>query len=310
MPDIMHLVRIDTSPERVYEAITTAAGVRRWWTRDAVLEPKIGAVGEFGFNERRFVAKVRVDELAPPARARWTVVAGAPGWGPTITFGLQPGGRGTVLSFAHRGFAHADDGYASATTRWGAYLISLKAYLETRSGSPHPDDLFTTPSLAELRRRRPHALTDGDTVLAAADVPASPERAFRALTTAEVERWWGSAGGYRMTAWSADLRAGGRWSVVPQTADGRTMPASGKFLEIDAPHKVVQTRMYDWDHPRLGRRETTVTYRFDPVAAATRVTVRHDGFAGLTDAAEEHRDGWERVLGELAAYLGGGGARE
>jgi uncharacterized protein YndB with AHSA1/START domain len=81
MPDIMHLVRINASPERVYEAVTTAEGIRRWWTRDAVLEPKIGGAGEFGFNERRFVAKVRVDELEPPVRVRWTVFAGAMGRG-------------------------------------------------------------------------------------------------------------------------------------------------------------------------------------------------------------------------------------
>ena len=53
MPDIMHLVKIRAAPERVYQAITTAEGIRNWWTRDTVLEPKIGATGEFGFYERR-----------------------------------------------------------------------------------------------------------------------------------------------------------------------------------------------------------------------------------------------------------------
>jgi hypothetical protein len=33
------------------------------------------------------------------------------------------------------------------------------------------------------------------------------------------------------------------------------------------------------------------------------VTVRHDGFAGASAAAEEHTEGWERVLGWLAVYL-------
>ncbi|HTJ27689.1 MAG TPA: hypothetical protein VMA36_16150 [Candidatus Limnocylindria bacterium] len=38
MADIMHQINIQTSLEEVYRAITTAEGVRNWWTRDAVLE--------------------------------------------------------------------------------------------------------------------------------------------------------------------------------------------------------------------------------------------------------------------------------
>jgi uncharacterized protein YndB with AHSA1/START domain len=49
MPDIMHLVKIHASPERVSQALTTAEGSRNWWTRDAVLDSKIGGTGEFSF---------------------------------------------------------------------------------------------------------------------------------------------------------------------------------------------------------------------------------------------------------------------
>ena len=135
------------------------------------------------------------------------------------------------------------------------------------------------------------------------DVATPPERVFRALTTDEVERWWGSADTYRMTEWTAELRVGGRWSVLVRARDGQTFPATGEFLEIDAPRKIVQKRRYDWNHPLLGRREATVTYRLDPIATGTRVRVRHEGFAGLSEAAEEHAEGWERVLSWLDAYL-------
>ena len=77
----------------------------------------------------------------------------------------------------------------------------------------------------------------------------------------------------------------------------------GEFLEIDAPRKIVFTRKYEWEFPQLGRRETTVTYRFDPIATGTRVTVRHDGFDGLSGPADQHAEGWERVLGWLDAYM-------
>lgn len=74
MPDIMHLIRIQASPERVYQALTTAEGIRNWWTRDAVLDSKIGGTGEFGFHERRVVTKIRVDELKPPVRVGWKTI--------------------------------------------------------------------------------------------------------------------------------------------------------------------------------------------------------------------------------------------
>ncbi|UCI08258.1 SRPBCC family protein [Mesorhizobium sp. B1-1-8] len=138
--------------------------------------------------------------------------------------------------------------------------------------------------------------------MAAAEILAPPEQVLAALVTDEVERWWGSAATYRMTGWAADLRVGGRWSVTVRTVDGAHLPAGGEFLEIEAPRRIVQTRKYDWDHPTLGRRETTIAYLLQPITAGTRVTVCHGGFAGFA-AAAEHADGWARVLGWLQGYF-------
>jgi uncharacterized protein YndB with AHSA1/START domain len=142
VPDIMHLIRIRTSSERVYQALTTAEGIRNWWTRDADLDARIGGAGEFRFYDGKGVTKVRVDDLEPPNRVRWkTLSANAPGgWdGTTITFALRREGADTVVSFAHSGFEHANEGYALVTTGWAYYLVSLQQYLETGRGTPHPD---------------------------------------------------------------------------------------------------------------------------------------------------------------------------
>jgi len=149
----------------------------------------------------------------------------------------------------------------------------------------------------------PSAVNDNRTVLATVDIAAPPQRIFTALTTREVETWWGSPETYRVRNWNADLRVGGRWTLDVVRPDGGVFPASGQFLEIDAPRTLVQTRKYEWDFPELGRRETRVTFQFDAIPAGTRLTVRHDGFAGLWAAAREHAAGWERFLGWLAAYL-------
>jgi uncharacterized protein YndB with AHSA1/START domain len=142
MPDIAHLIKIRATPERVYQAIATADGIRNWWTRDVSLDDEVGSMGEFGFYGHRFAIKVRVAELVPSAHISWSNVSSTRGSfdGTTIVFDLKPDGNDTTLLFAHRGFKNADDEYASATTRWGYYLLSLKRYLETGKGSPNPHD--------------------------------------------------------------------------------------------------------------------------------------------------------------------------
>ncbi len=149
-------------------------------------------------------------------------------------------------------------------------------------------------------------MTNGETIMASAEIEAPPERIFTALVGREIKQWWGSADTYRMIDWSADLRVGGRWTVVVRTVDGSDLPASGEFLEIEAPRRIVQTRAYDWDHPTLGRRQTTVAWLLQPIAGGTRLTICHGGFAGLNEAAAEHAEGWGRVLAWLQDYVEAG----
>jgi len=140
-------------------------------------------------------------------------------------------------------------------------------------------------------------------ILAIADISAAPERVFNALVTEEVEKWWGEPGVYTVSNWQADLREGGRWRLDVVRPDGVALPASGEFLTIERPNKIVITRRYDWDFPVLGRRDTVVTYLIDPIEKGTKLTVRHEGFGEAIAAAYEHADGWERYLGWLVEYF-------
>lgn len=142
----------------------------------------------------------------------------------------------------------------------------------------------------------PRAITDGEIILATADITLSPGEIFRALNTRELEDWWGEEGVYRMTKWYSDLRVGGPWHVVTLLPEEQAHPAGGEFLEIDEPYKVVFTRAYEWDYPELGHKQTIVTYLAQPLSEGTRLTIRHEGFKGFTEAAEMHAEGWERVL--------------
>ena len=153
-------------------------------------------------------------------------------------------------------------------------------------------------------KRIPRAVADGagGLIIAVADVSGSPERAFHALTTSEVEQWWKFPGHYHQKDWRAELRVQGPWSVTVELADGNLVHAWGEFCELDFPKKIVMTRRFD-AHPFLGERETTITYRFEPTPGGTLVTVRDEGFIGRSEAAYGNAEIWERVLGWLDAYL-------
>lgn len=143
MPEIAHLIKIRAAQDKVYQAVSTAEGIRNWWTRDAALDPKVGGAGEFGFYGHRMVIKVNVAELTPPGHVAWNAVSSTGGAfdGTTISFDLRSEEDITRVLFAHRGLQAGGDNIASATTRWGFYLLSLKRYLETGKGTPNPEDI-------------------------------------------------------------------------------------------------------------------------------------------------------------------------
>lgn len=145
MPDILHFLRLSAPVERAFDAVSTAEGVRKWWTRDCDIENRVGGLGSFGFYDRKTVTTVTVEALEPPRRVSWRVIdSPAPGgWpGTLIGFDLRPDEsdqNGTFLSFSHRGYAEANEGFAIVTTGWAYYLFSLKQHLEHGEGAPHPD---------------------------------------------------------------------------------------------------------------------------------------------------------------------------
>src|SRR5262252_7273928 len=116
------------------------------------------------------------------------------------------------------------------------------------------EEMNPEPSTSKAR-----ALADleAGVVVATVEIAVPMERVFRALTDPrELMQWWGSPETYRAHAWEADFRVGGRWRVDGKSADGKPYSVQGRFLEIDAPRRLVQTWQYDWDatHP-----ETTLT---------------------------------------------------
>ena len=141
MPDILHRVGTRTStPDKVYEALTTVDGLSAWWTDDTSGGSEVGDVLAFRFPVGGF--DMEVVELQPAERVVWKVVDGPEEWvGTTVEWTLRQDGDYTIVLFAHRGWSEPVEFMHHCSTKWGSFLMSLKSVVETGHGDPAPRDV-------------------------------------------------------------------------------------------------------------------------------------------------------------------------
>ena len=144
MPDIMMEVPINAAPETLYHALTEQEAIRSWWTQQADYAPKIGSVSEFRFYNGGVVLRLELAEQEANRKVVWKAVSGVPDWpGTSVIWDLVPVENGTKLLFSHRDFPSSDGSLPYTTYNWAWYIISLKKYAETGTGSPHTGDPTT-----------------------------------------------------------------------------------------------------------------------------------------------------------------------
>lgn len=137
MPNILHQIKINATPEQVFDLLVSSDGIRHWWTHDAQVEPIEGSVAEFGFNDRATVFRMRVDELVAGRRVKWTCLGEPEEWeGTEVEFHLSPDEGMVDLHFAHRGWRSMGGDYAACNTTWGALMYRLKAAAEGQTPGP------------------------------------------------------------------------------------------------------------------------------------------------------------------------------
>ena len=141
MNQIKHRVGINTEAARVYEALSTDAGLARWWTRDTRGAGPVGSIIEFRFGDHG--PDFEVIELIPDKLVRWRHHGNMPaGWmGSEILFDLHEDGKQTLVNFAHYQWQKSDEFLAHCSTKWGIFMMSLKDCLESGEGNPWPNDI-------------------------------------------------------------------------------------------------------------------------------------------------------------------------
>ena len=137
-------IRIDATPEVVYEVVSTPEHLREWWPDEAELDPVPGGTGVISFGDRStsdaHVEPITVVEADPPRRFsfRWVhgdAAAATAANSLLVTFDLVPEGAGTLLRFSETGYrelgweaAVLEEMYDDHVRGWDHFLPRLVDY--------------------------------------------------------------------------------------------------------------------------------------------------------------------------------------
>ncbi|WP_149546860.1 SRPBCC family protein [Streptomyces marokkonensis] len=139
-------IRIEATPEVVYEVVSRPEHLKEWWPDEAELDPVPGATGTVSFGvsgtPEATVVPVTVVEADPPRRFsfRWVYDQGetaTPDNSFLVTFELMPSGTGTLLRLTEAGFrergweaAVLEEHYRDHVTGWDHFLPRLVSYVD------------------------------------------------------------------------------------------------------------------------------------------------------------------------------------
>jgi len=138
--EIRHRVGIQAPQPEVLAQLTTLEGLASWWTRDVSGDPAMGGEVLFRFGGADRFVEMKVEEVTDD-RVVWRAVAGPDEWvGEAFTFALGQSDGETVVKFTQT-WREPVEFMFHCSTKWGYFLLSLKASLEGGEGTPFPGEL-------------------------------------------------------------------------------------------------------------------------------------------------------------------------
>jgi uncharacterized protein YndB with AHSA1/START domain len=122
--------------EKVLKALSTAEGIRGWWTDDCDVDNSKTA---YRFDKEKGTMEVGFDVKSTSSDAY--VLSCSRGnnqdWlGTTLSFKLIDVAGGTKVELLHEGFARPSEVYAMCVNGWAHFMSSLRAYLDEGKGQP------------------------------------------------------------------------------------------------------------------------------------------------------------------------------
>jgi len=141
MPAILQDFPIAASPNRVFDAVSTPAGLDAWWTLHSKGHPTLGATYELDFGPG-YLWKAEVTRADPSTAFELRLTSADAEWtGTTVGFELAPAGDGTQVRFYHRGWPAPSEHYRISNHCWAMYLRILRRHLEHGESVPYAERL-------------------------------------------------------------------------------------------------------------------------------------------------------------------------
>lgn len=141
MADILHVVDAHATPDAVFEAVATVAGIRRWWSADVTGDDEIGNEITIRFGTEWKVVMQKIEEVTNQRVAYRITQHDSNEWpGTELHFDLSTVDGWTTLKFDHRGWAASSDFFRFCSAKWVVFLLSIKQAAETGMGTPSPNE--------------------------------------------------------------------------------------------------------------------------------------------------------------------------
>ena len=130
MADILQAFPIQATPDAVYQAISTPAGLDQWWTRTSAGVPEPGQTFRLSFGPG-YDWEAVVTRAEPGVAFELTLTRADEEWrGTRVGFELDPADAGTQVRFHHCGWPEAGEHYRISCYCWAMYLRILKRFVE------------------------------------------------------------------------------------------------------------------------------------------------------------------------------------
>lgn len=141
MPDIFQHFPIKAPAERVFEAVSTPAGLDAFWTQQCSGRPEEGAQYELSFGPG-YDWLARVSRSVPNSEFELELTDADDDWrGTRIGFRLVESDGVTQVRFHHTGWPESNEHYRVSCFCWSMYLRLLKRYVEHGEVVPYADRL-------------------------------------------------------------------------------------------------------------------------------------------------------------------------
>ena len=135
------------------------------------------------------------------------------------------------------------------------------------------------------------------------EFPVPAERLYAAwITPDDLKQWWHPMGNQLQQASTAP-KVGGPVEYVFATENGdHSFTIKGTYKEVEDGKRLVYTWNWQLPAPTVGDSEYLLTIVFSAQGNGSSIEVTQDNFA-TEEAVHPHREGWEKALNDLHAYL-------